>query len=188
MREPNQPRLLFVAAALLLPATCAAQVRDTTHLPRIEISVSPGTRVRVTTLPSLAVDTSGRQLVRHVGRVVSSTPTDFEFVSESSRWTRVLAFSQVSQLDVSAGRKSRALAGGVLGGLLSGGAFVGTACAFSSGSCDIGSNAGGFLGYYAVGAIPGAIVGAVVGRRLHGAERWRTLWVNHTATAARQLR
>ena len=40
MRDPIHSRLLFLAVALLLPATCAAQVRDTTCLPRIEISVS----------------------------------------------------------------------------------------------------------------------------------------------------
>ena len=40
MRDVNHSRLLFLAAGLLLPATCAAQDSDTTCLPRIEISVS----------------------------------------------------------------------------------------------------------------------------------------------------
>lgn len=47
------------------------------------------------------------------------------------------------------------LLGAVIGGLTTGAAFVGAACAFSDGSCSVSANVSGFMVYYAVGAVPG---------------------------------
>ena len=81
------------------------------------------------------------------------------------------------RIDVSAGRSTRRTAGAIIGGLVSGAVFVGAACGFSDGSCGVNSsNVGGFLAYYAVGAIPGVFIGRSIGGRMQGEERWRELW------------
>ncbi len=87
------------------------------------------------------------------------------------------ATASLTCLQVSEGRASRATVGAVVGGLLSGGAFVGMVCGMSSGSCAVnGGNVGGFLGYYAVGAIPGVFIGRAIGGRMRGEESWSEIW------------
>ena len=87
-----------------------------------------------------------------------------------------LALTTVRQIDISRGRSDHRVLGGIIGGAISGGAFVAAACAFSDGSCDIGKHVGGFIAYYAVGAIPGVLIGRSIGSRHHGAERWEVRW------------
>ena len=88
----------------------------------------------------------------------------------------LLPLNTVRQIDVSRGRSDRRVLGAILGGAISGTAFVAAACAFSDGSCDVGNHVGGFIAYYAVGAIPGIFVGRSIGSRHHGAERWEVGW------------
>lgn len=66
----------------------------------------------------------------------------------------------------------------LIGGLVSGAAFVGLICAFSDGSCAIGNEVGGFALYYATGAIPGVLVGGSIGSRMCGHEHWEPIAVS----------
>ena len=137
-------------------------------------SMTPGTRVRISTAPPSAV--AAPTLARHVGNFVSSTPATIVIDTGDARQPMEITIGSIRKIDVSRGRPSRKWTGALVGGLVSGGAFVGLACAFSNGSCNVGDNVGGFLAYYAVGAIPGAIVGGAIGSRHHGAERWQQIW------------
>ncbi len=142
---------------------------------RAQPPMTPGTRVRISVAPPSA--TEALQPAWRVGRFVSSTPTTFVIDTGNVQEPLGVAIGSIRQIDVSRGRPSRKWTGAVVGGLVSGGAFVALACAFSNGSCNVGDNVGGFLAYYAAGAIPGAIVGGAIGARHYGAERWQQVWV-----------
>lgn len=137
-------------------------------------TLNPGVRVRVYRSDS-AVSSALREAL--TGRVSRSTPNTLLLVADPSGLEVSISPRSLLRIDLSAGRGTHAVAGGVIGGLISGGGFVALACAFSNGSCRIGNRLGGFLAYYAVGAIPGAVVGVAVGSRMHTPERWRTIWV-----------
>lgn len=156
---------------------CAFAILMVAHgaVGRAQPSMTPGTRVRISTAPLSAVDAP--VLARHVGNFVSSTPATIVIDTGEVRQPMGIAIGAIRQIDVSRGRPSRKRTGALIGGLVTGGAFVGLACAFSNGSCNVGDNVGGFLAYYAVGAIPGAIVGGAIGARRYGAERWQQIWV-----------
>lgn len=141
---------------------------------RAQPPVTPGTRVRISVAPPSAVE--ALQPARRVGRFVSSTPTTFVIDTGNGQEPIAIAIGAIRQIDVSRGRASHKWTGVAVGGLVSGGAFVGLACAFSNGSCNVGDDIGGFLAYYAVGAIPGAIVGGAIGSRHYGGERWQQIW------------
>ena len=137
-------------------------------------SLAPGTRVRVSIVPTSGV---AAEAPVHVGTFVSSTPAAIVINTGTPPSPTTFAIGTIRQIDVSRGRPDRKWTGVVLGGLLSGGAFVALVCGFSNGSCNVGDNVGGFVAYYAVGAIPGAIVGGAIGSRHYGAERWQQIWV-----------
>ena len=141
---------------------------------RAQPTLNPGVRVRVYSSDS-AVSSVLREAL--TGRVSRSTPSTLLLVADPSGTEVSLPSHSLLRIDVSAGRGTHAVAGGVIGGLISGAGFVGLACAFSNGSCRIDNHVGGFLAYYAVGAIPGAVVGVAMGSRMHTPERWRTIWV-----------
>ena len=142
---------------------------------RAQPSITPGTRVRISIAPPVAVEAT--QPAWRVGRFVSRTPTTFA-IDTGAQQPIGIAIGAIRQIDVSRGRPNRKWTGAVLGGLLSGGAFVALACGFSNGSCNVGDNVGGFIAYYAVGAIPGAVGGGAIGARHYGAERWQQIWVS----------
>lgn len=154
----------FAVASLVLP--CAAQP-----------TLPPGTRVRVfvTEAPGAAGSVSASRA--YVGTLKSSGGSRVVIDTESGE---PLSFplSSVRHIDVSRGRTSRRVIGSIIGGAITGGVFVAAACAFSDGSCDVGSHVGGFLAYYAVGAIPGVFIGGSIGSRHYGAERWREAWAS----------
>ncbi len=138
--------------------------------------MATGTRVRAwfpdTAVPRLSRD----RLVSQTGGVESMDARAIVLRVDGGTTHRV-SLATLVQLDSSAGRSTHRLSGAIVGGLLSGAAFVGMVCGFSSGSCAVdGGNVGGFLGYYAVGAIPGIFFGRAVGGRMQGAERWRIVW------------
>lgn len=139
-----------------------------------QFTLAPGARVRVLPADSVAIHVGDRARGWVVGTLVSSPPPALvlETPSGQLRYT-VDAFRQV---EASRGRADRRTAWAIVGGVLSGAAFTGAVCAFSDGSCRIGSHLGGFLAYYAVGAIPGAIVGGALGSRRVGDERWSRVW------------
>ena len=157
-------RHLTIALAFVVALPLAAQP-----------PLRPGARIRVrTTADSSAAPTSS--IGWRVGNVVSSTPQDLILRPSPLAEAITLPMTQIQRIDVSLGRPSHRRGGAVLGGLLSGGAFVGLACAFSDGSCKVSDNVGGFLAYYAVGAIPGVLVGGAIGSRLRGPERWKRVY------------
>lgn len=156
-------RLMLALPALLISLPLRAQP-----------TLNPGVRVRVYSSDS-AVSSALREAL--TGRVSRSTPSSLLLVTDYSGLEVSVPSQSLLRIDLSAGHGTHALAGGVIGGLISGGGFVALACAFSNGSCRISNHVGGFLAYYAVGAIPGAVVGVAVGSRKHTAERWRTIWV-----------
>jgi hypothetical protein len=137
--------------------------------------MTPGTRVRISIAPPSAAEPL--HPAWRVGRFVSSTPTTLVIDTGNVQEPMGVAIGSIRQVDVSRGRPNRKWTGAAVGGLVSGGAFVALACAFSNGSCNVGDNIGGFLAYYAAGAIPGAIVGGAIGARHYGAERWQQIWV-----------
>lgn len=141
---------------------------------RAQPTLDPGTRVRIYSADSIAA--SALRQAR-IGRVSRSTPSALSLIPDQSALEVSVPSQSLVRIDVSAGRGTHAVAGGVIGGLITGGGFVALACAFANGSCRISNQVGGFLAYYAVGAIPGAVVGAVLGSRMQGPERWRTIWV-----------
>lgn len=135
-----------------------------------------GTRIRIwlpdSVMPADAADRAGAR-IGVVARMDASTLVLRVRTSER----RAVPLAVLTRIDVSAGRPTHRVAGALLGGVLSGGAFVGMACGFSDGSCAVNSgNIGGFLGYYAVGAIPGVFIGRAIGGRMQGSERWREVW------------
>lgn len=154
-------RVILGALVLLLSHPLSAQP-----------ALDRGSRVRVYSADPAAA--ALRQAL--IGRVVRSMPDSLSLVTDPPAREVSLPSQSLSRIDVSVGRATHALAGGVIGGLVTGGGFVALACAFSSGSCRVGNQVGGFIGYYAVGAIPGVVVGAMVGSRMQGPERWRTIW------------
>lgn len=161
---PMRPMLRRCALAILIVVPGS--------IVRAQPPMAPGTRVRVSVAPPGAAE----QAPWRVGRFLSRTPTTFVVDTGNAREPIGIAIGTIRQIDVSRGRPSRRWTGAVIGGLVSGGAFVALACAFSNGSCNVGDNVGGFLAYYGAGAIPGAIVGGAIGSRHHGAERWRQVW------------
>ncbi|MHB1223949.1 MAG: hypothetical protein ACYC2G_07890 [Gemmatimonadaceae bacterium] len=134
-----------------------------------------GTRVRVFTDP-LAVFPGMPERGQLTGTVVFSDPSELRLDTEPPPRRIELPVAGLRRIDVSRGRPNRRLSGGMIGGLVSGAVFVGAVCAFSDGSCDVGENVGGFLAYYAVGAVPGVLIGARIGARRRGPERWETVW------------
>ena len=156
-------RLMLVLPVLLISLPLRAQP-----------TLNPGVRVRVYSSDS-ALSSALREA--RTGRVSRSTPGSLLLVVDDSGLEVSLPSHSLLRIDLSAGRGTHAVAGGVIGGLISGGGFVALACAFSNGSCRIDNHIGGFLAYYATGAIPGALVGVAVGSRMHTPERWRTIWV-----------
>ena len=170
----NRIAQLWQSMGLLLHR-CAFAILIVVHATtgRAQPSITPGTRVRISIAPPAAVE--AMQPAWRVGRFVSRTPTTF-VIDTGVHPPIEIAIGTIRQIDVSRGRPNRKWTGAVLGGLLSGGAFVALACGFSNGSCNIGDNVGGFIAYYAVGAIPGAIVGGAIGSRHRGAERWQRVW------------
>ena len=163
---------LATPLALLFAAGLAAQP-----------AMSPGARVRVTGRASVfAGDASP-----HIGTVTSSGGDALTFLPEFSADTLRLRYADLARMDVSRGRKDRKVRGAVLGGLITGAGFVSLACAFSNGSCDIGQDVGGFLAYFAVGAVPGVILGVIVGSGMRGPEQWRTVWTGASGDGDVQL-
>ena len=139
-------------------------------------SIAPGTRVRVSISPTSAAQAAKTE--SRIGTLVSSTATIVVIDTGSVANWATFAIGDIRQIDVSRGRPNHKWMGAGLGGLLSGGAFVALACGFSNSSCNVGDNVGGFIAYYAVGAIPGAIVGGAIGSRHRGAERWERVWIS----------
>lgn len=137
--------------------------------------VATGTRVRLwlpdSVVPAQVADVAGLR-IGSVAAMDSAT-----LVLRAGTATHRVPLASLARLDVSEGRPSHRTAGAVIGGLVSGALFVGAACGFSDGSCDVNSgNVGGFLAYYAIGALPGVFIGRAVGGRMHGEERWREVW------------
>lgn len=141
-------------------------------------TLDPGSRVRIYWADTGAVSALPQALI---GRVSHRTPSALSVVPDRSALEVSVPLPSLLRIDVSAGRGTHAVAGGIIGGLISGGGFVALACAFANGSCRVGNQLGGFLAYYAAGAIPGAIVGVAVGSRIPGPERWRPSWVRPEA-------
>lgn len=139
-------------------------------------SLPQGTRVRVFTAGTPARADEPGNNEAHVRTLAASTPGNIVIDTGSSTHRVTIAVGDVRRIDVSRGASDRKWSGAVIGGLISGGAFVALACAFSNGSCKIGNNVGGFVAYYAVGAIPGALVGGAIGSRQRGPERWERVW------------
>ena len=160
-------RALLTAALLVLltpPMTAQPPLRQ-------------GTRVRVfTSSDSLAPRGNAVSRAWIAGTVVSSTPEALVLRPAPLSEPVAVPTRNVLQVDISRGRPNHRWRGATIGGLLSGGAFVALACWFSDGSCNVGDNVGGFLGYFAVGAIPGAFVGGARGARQQGPERWQQVW------------
>ena len=156
-------RRLTITLALTLPLAAAFPLGAQPPL-------RPGARVRVRRAADTAAATPAEW---RIGTVVSSTREALVLRPAALADSVVVPMSEIRRIDISLGRPSHRTSGAVIGALLSGAAFVGLACAFSDGSCSIGGNVGGFLGYYAVGAVPGAFVGAALGARHPGRERWR---------------
>ena len=157
-------------AALLLASALSAQP-----------DIAPGTRVRVTVRANVLPGGAGQR----IGTVTSTSGDAFLVRVERSTDTLRLSYADLTRVEVSLGRKTRKLRGAIIGGLLTGSAFVSMACAFSNGSCDISKDVGGFLAYYAVGAIPGVIIGTAIGSRLHGPEQWRSVWAGPQSVTLR---
>jgi surface antigen len=136
-----------------------------------------GTRVRVSIGGGLP-ETGGRpQATQSLSGLVASMDTAAIVVALGSGMERHVPLQSLLRIEVSAGHGSRRTAGTIVGGLVSGALFVGAACGFSDGSCGVSSsNVGGFLAYYAVGALPGVFIGRAIGARMQGEERWRELW------------
>lgn len=139
-------------------------------------SVTAGARVRVLVSDTVAAPEATSRPRWTVGTVVSSTSSVLVLRTTPSGPQQNVSFAELRRIEVSRGRSNHRWIGATIGGLISGGAFVAAACAFSDGSCSVSDNVGGFLGYYAVGAIPGAIVGGAIGSRHYGRERWRQIW------------
>jgi len=135
---------------------------------------SPGTRVRVLVADSAANHARDATQGWVIGSVVSSPPPALLLDAKTGRVSYTVG--ELRQIDVTRGRANKRWMGATIGGLLSGAAFTGAVCGFSSGSCNIGANVGGFLVYYATGAIPGVIVGGAMGARHVGEERWEQAW------------
>lgn len=130
-----------------------------------------GGRVRMQAIDSAGV---GARVV--AGTVLALPPGYVTLQPHIGQSSIDIPLGSIRQVDVSRGFGNHRRGGMLVGGLISGTAFVGLACAFSNGSCSIGDNVGGFAAYYAVGAIHGAIVGGMIGARRRGAERWETVW------------
>ena len=175
---------ISAALCLLAAATIVSTIVSTFAAPlAAQPSLPRGTRVRVHAADTLlGPAVAGAPGDWRVGTVVASTPATLVFApappasSGPSVAPIALSLADVRSIDVSLGRPDRRWTGAAIGGALSGAAFVALACAFSDGSCSVGDNVGGFVLYYATGAVPGAIVGGVVGGRHHGPERWRQVW------------
>lgn len=129
-------------------------------------TLESGTRLRVTM----------KDTTTQIGRLVSTTPTALTLDVAPSRAVRTIDFADAWRIEISRGWTDRRKSGRVVGGLVSGAAFVGFVCAFSDGSCAIGDEVGGFLAYYALGAIPGVIIGGKIGAGMRGQERWEPAW------------
>lgn len=138
-------------------------------------SMAVGTRVRI-----LARDTAEARrqtgITWYAGTVVAGPPGAMTVQLAPGQPTLVMALADVTQIDVSRGKGNRRWRGMIVGGLLSGAAFTGSVCAFSNGSCSVGSNVGGFSAYFVVGSLPGVLVGGSIGARMVGHERWETVW------------
>ena len=152
----------FAVASIALP--CAAQP-----------TLPQGARVRVLVTNSSPAPSSVSAPQAYVG-TLRSTGESRVVIDTGSGAPIALALGSIRRIDVSRGRPNRRLIGSIIGGAISGGIFVAAACAFSDGSCDIGSHVGGFVAYYAVGAIPGVFIGGAIGSHHYGAERWREAW------------
>ena len=181
MVRTHCPACLRRIAQLLQPMgrvlhRCAFAILIVVHgaTGRAQPSITPGARVRISVAPPVAVD--AMQPAWRVGRFVSRTATTF-VIDTGVQQPIGIGIGAIRRIDVSRGRPNRKWTGAVLGGLVSGGAFVALACGFSNGSCNVGDNVGGFIAYYAVGASPGALVGGAIGARHYGAERWQQIWV-----------
>ena len=160
---PRQPALAALFIGLAFPL--AAQ-------PTLPV----GTRVRVLTRDTLQGPSRNASRVWQVGSVASSTPFTVALDLAPSEAPRTRSLADVTRIEVSRGWSTRRRSGMVVGGLVSGAAFVSLACAFSNGSCRVGDQVGGFLLYYATGAIPGVLVGGAIGSHLRGGERWEQVW------------
>ena len=163
MKARPRWRLLVSGGALLL------SVARVPELPAQRV-LEPGTRVRV----AVGGGVPGAGLL--IGTVTTMDATAIGVQMDLGP-ARSLPLASVLRIDVSRGRGTHRGVGAALGGVLSGAAFVVLACKFSDGSCDVGgSNVGGFMAYYAIGAIPGVFAGASIGGRYPGNERWREHW------------
>lgn len=158
---------IFVAglSVALTALPCAAQP-----------NAPDGARVRVFVAPTTEGGNAASALQTYIG-VLKSRGPGVVVVDTGSAQSMSIALSSVRQIDVSRGRPNRRLIGSVIGGVITGGVFVAAACAFSDGSCTIRGHVGGFIAYYAVGAIPGVLIGASIGSRRQGPERWEEAWV-----------
>lgn len=175
-----QPMIALRLSASLLPRLLvfATLVLGVLHAPPAGAQpvLPAGTRARVVMVDSTSATSGARGRGVLTGTVVSSDSTVLLLETAPPPRRIALAVAGLQRIDVSRGRPNRRAMGAVIGGLISGAAFVGAACAFSDGSCDVRGDLGGFLAYYAVGALPGALVGDRVGARRPGPERWKTVW------------
>jgi hypothetical protein len=147
--------------------------------------LTQGTRVRVFARADSLTRPAGAVSRGWIaGTVVSSTPEALVLSPAPLSEPVVLPTQDVLRIDVSRGRPNHKWRGATIGGLLSGSAFVALSCWFSDGSCNVGENVGGFLAYFAVGAVPGAVVGGARGARQQGPERWQQVWAEARVTAA----
>jgi hypothetical protein len=135
---------------------------------RAQALIAVGTEVRVTTT---AGDCAAPTPC--IGRWATSTPDSTVLDEVRARGRVALARATVTRLEV--GERSRQRwTGALIGGALTAAAFVSLACSLSNGSCDVNSgNVGGFVGYVAVGALPGALIGGAIGQRIRGDVVWR---------------
>jgi hypothetical protein len=167
-RAPEHHEWLWRLFTVMLIALLMLLAFPAQALPaQAQPAVSPGTRIR------LALPDSASPVI---ATMVSGDANSLT-VTDAARQSRRIPLAELLRVEVSEGRSTHRRAGATVGGLLGGALFATMACGFSDGSCAVsGSTVGGFLVYYAIGAIPGAMYGASVGSRRLGDEQWREVW------------
>jgi hypothetical protein len=111
------------------------------------------------------------------GQAIGITPESVGIISDKSRDTLKYAWSDLHQMDVSAGRRSNAGRGALIGGAVGGGVMLalGVVCVAGTDEGDITGCGGSEVALFTVaGAASGAAVGALIGATSHR-EKWATL-------------